>query len=367
MQTGLKPKLMTNQLVRRVYALTDKTDIFEAERIRQNCEKFSIPFSWVPQIPQSSNNGVAKLEEERGILVILNRRSPFIEKFRHPKGLCYPFYKLTAHNSCNFWCEYCYLYMTFYMRPQSLHYVNYSKMFKEIEEFDKVNVQSQFRVLNLGELGDPLATDDITGFSTKIIPFVAKKQNVKLLFLTKSSNVDNLLDLEHNNRTILSWSINCALIAEKLEHRTPSPIERILSAAKAQESGYEIRFRIDPLFWFEGWREQYAELVYKIAEHAKPSLITLGAYRPSTGLVNHIKARFPRSNLISLEKKLVIDTGKKRFSDEQRIEMYEFLTTLIKDKIGNIRIGLCKEPRRIWNSVGLETAKFACNCVDFAH
>jgi spore photoproduct lyase len=70
-------------------------------------------------------------------------------------------------------------------------------------------------VLNLGDLGDPLATDDITEFSKKVIPYVASKENVKLFFLTKSTNVNNLLNLEHNNRTILSWSVNCDLIAEK--------------------------------------------------------------------------------------------------------------------------------------------------------
>jgi spore photoproduct lyase len=252
------------------------------------------------------------------------------------------------------------------MRPQSLHYVNYEQMFREIDEFDQSNKSKRFGVLNLGELGDPLATDDITLFSRLIIPYVAQKKNTKLLFLTKSANVHNLLDLEHKNRTILSWSVNCDLITEKLEHRTPSLQERIDSAARAQNAGYEIRFRIDPLFWFDGWQDQYEHVIELIATKTSPALITLGTYRPSSGLINHIKSRFPKSNLIKLESKLVMDAGKKRFSDERRFALYNGIISMMRDKLGEVPIALCKEPKNIWNDVGLDLKNVTCNCIDFA-
>ena len=270
MVNAISKDVIDKRLVSHVYAVKTRTNEKEAERIRLNCKKLNTSFRWVDEIPKSSENGELKLEQERGILVLIDRRSPFIEKFQHPKGICYPFHKLTAHNNCNYWCEYCYLFMTFYMRPQSIHYVNYDRMFKEIDEFDESRVGKKFRVLNLGELGDPLATDDITEFSRRIIPYVAQKKSTRLLFLTKSANVGNLLDLDHGNNTILSWSVNCDLMTDKFEHRTPSSDERIMSAAEAQKAGYEIRFRIDPLFWFEGWKEQYGKVVELIGTHTKP-------------------------------------------------------------------------------------------------
>lgn len=361
-----KPENMdTKQIVNHVYAVKGRTNEKAAEAIRKRCKELNIRFSWANEIPRSSENGELKLEQERGILVIIDRRSPFIEKFQHPKGVCYPFHKLTAHNSCNYWCEYCYLFMTFYMRPQSIHYVNYDQMFQEIDEFDQSKAAKKFRVLNLGELGDPLATDDITHLSKRIIPYVAEKNHTKLLFLTKCANVDNLIDLDHKNRTILSWSVNCDLITEKLEHRTPSTGERIKAAAKAQKAGYEIRFRIDPLFWFEGWEEQYERVVELIAAHTNPSLITLGTYRPSRGLINHITSRFPETNLMKLESKLVMDAGKKRFSDQKRFDLYNTLISMMRDKMGEVPIALCKEPKRIWDKSGLELKNVACNCIDF--
>jgi spore photoproduct lyase len=357
--------LVQHHLVRQVYAIHGRTEFSAAERIKENCEKLGIPFVWVKEVPRSCSTTLGKLEEERGILLLIDRKSPFIERFKHPKGLCYPFYKLSAHNSCNFWCEYCYLYQTFFMRPQSIHYVNYDKMFKEIDDFSKSIVHPKFQVLNLGELGDPLATDDLTGFSRIIIPYVANKEKVKVLFLTKSTQVGNLLGLEHNNRTILSWSLNCDLIAEKLEHRAPPPLERIKSAAKAQQAGYEIRFRIDPLFWFDGWQEHYAKLVEEMARYTSPTLITMGTYRPSKGLVNHIRARFPRSNLIRLEEKLMLDAGKKRFPDNKRIEIYRYLAVLIKERMREVTLALCKEPHKIWRGAGLDSRAMTCNCTDF--
>ncbi len=359
-------KNVKHKLVSHVYALTGQSECVYSEKIQKKCDKLGIPFTWVDKIPQSKEIGEQKLEDERGILVLLNRKSPFIEKFQHPKGLCHPFFKLTAHNNCNFWCEYCYLYMTFYMRPQSLFYVNYSMMFKEIDEFSDLNIDKKYQILNLGELGDPLATDDITEFSKIIIPYVGKKETVKLLFLTKSTNVDNLIGLKHNERTILSWSLNCSLIAEKLEHKVPKTSERIKSAARASEAGYEIRFRIDPIFWFDGWREQYKQVIDEIAIYTNPSLITLGTYRPTRGLVNHIKSRFPSSNLIKLEEELVLDTGKKRFSDKKRVEMYRYISARINESLKNVPIALCKEPINIWKASDIEFTDMTCNCTDFS-
>ena len=45
------------------------------------------------------------------------------------------------------------------------------KMFKDIEKFDRQSIPDALRVLNLGELGDPLAVDDITGFSEQLLPY----------------------------------------------------------------------------------------------------------------------------------------------------------------------------------------------------
>lgn len=355
----LSPQI-SHPLVSRIYAIKGKSDPIQIQRIE---ERSGFKVEWASQIPRSREGGRQKLEEERGILVLVNRHSKFIDRFQHMKGICFPFYKLTAYNNCNFWCEYCYLYMTFYMRPQSIHYINYDNMFAELEQFSASKARKNFQVLNLGELADPLAIDDITGFSTEVIPYAAKLPNVKLLFLTKSDNVQNLIDLDHRGKTILAWSVNSERIAKSLEHRTPSVDKRIEAAKKAQEAGYEVRFRIDPLFYYDGWEKEYQEVIDKIFEVTCPRVITFGAYRPSSGLINHIRARFPKSQLIELDKKLEMDAGKRRFDESKRLALYAYLTRAIAKKNEKTIVALCKEPLEIWKKVGLRHKNISCNCL----
>jgi DNA repair photolyase len=82
-------------------------------------------------------------------------------------------------------------------------------MFDEIIKFDRSKTPKSLRVLNLGELGDPLAVDYITGFAKQIIPFMPEHAlETRLLFLTKSDCVDDILHLDHGGQSIISFSVN---------------------------------------------------------------------------------------------------------------------------------------------------------------
>jgi spore photoproduct lyase len=353
------PQLVgVHPLVREILAVRGKADAGQVRRIGARTD---VPLRWVNEIPPSPAKGNQKLEDERGILVLTDRSSPFIQRFEHPKGVCCRFYKLSAYNSCNYWCEYCFLYQTFYMRPQSIHYVNYDRLRSELHAFSRADIAPRFRVLNLGELGDPLAIEDITGFAEEIIPSAAILPNVRLLFLTKSDQVDNLLRLDHNGKVILSWSMNCDLIARKLEHRTPPPHGRIEAAHRAQDAGYEIRLRFDPLFPFQGWEEAYAALYESALARINPSVVTLGTYRPNRGLAQHIASRFPLSQLLTLNNTLQNDAGKQRFSAERRVALYRHAARHITRLRPETKIALCKEPKEIWDACGLLFN--LCNCL----
>src|SRR3989339_2112261 len=169
-----------HSLVSEIWAIRGKCDNLKAERI---AKRANLPLKWFDKAPSmNGEKGIEKLQIERGVLLLKNRTSPFIEQFQHPIGRCAKFYKLTAYNNCNFWCEYCYLYLTFRTCPVSTHFVNYDRMFKDIERFDRQNIPDVLRVLNLGELGDPLAVDDITGLSQQLVPFMPEHETrTKLL------------------------------------------------------------------------------------------------------------------------------------------------------------------------------------------
>ncbi len=279
-------------------------------------------------------------------------------------GRCAKFYKLTAYNNCNFWCEYCYLYLTFRTQPVSTHFINYEKMYDEIIKFDRSKIPKSLSVLNLGELGDPLAVDHITGFASRIIPFMPEHApRTRLLFLTKSDCVKDILHLNHGGQSIISFSVNTDAVFQQLEHRTASPEARLTAAAKAQKAGYEVRLRIDPIIFYSTWEKDYIALVDKIFEYVKSARITIGEYRPSNGLANHISARFPKSALLRVNKSLVREGKKLRYPKNLRIKMFITIIDAIKKHKSDIYISLCKEQPEIWKALGLGMKGLSCNCV----
>ena len=349
-------------LVSELWAVRGHCEEIRAHKIAKRAK---LPLQWFDKMPSlNRSKGIEKLRIERGVLLLRNRTSSFIEQFQHPIGRCSKFYKLTAYNNCNFWCEYCYLFLTFRNMPISTHFVNYDKMFREIISFDKTNIPDMLRVLNLGELCDPLAVEDVTGFAEELIPFVAEETyRTKLLFLTKGDNVDSLLNLEHRGRSIMSFSINTDKVYQQLEHRTASPEARLMAAKKVQHAGYEIRLRIDPVILYSTWKKDYVDLVEKIFAYVRPERITIGEYRPSKGLASHISSRFPDSSLLKIHSGLINDGSKLRYPKEHRLAMFRVIIDAIKKHDKKIKIALCKEDVTIWKNLGIPINGLLCNCL----
>ncbi|MCK4488412.1 MAG: hypothetical protein KAU38_16840 [Desulfobacterales bacterium] len=349
-------------LVSELWAIRGKTNEVRVKRI---ASRSRLPLIWLDKMPSvKDETGTEKLRVERSVLLLRDRISPFIEQFQHPIGRCAKFYKLTAYNNCNFWCEYCYLYLTFRTQPVSTHFINYEKMYDEIEKFDRSRIPKSLRVLNLGELGDPLAVDYITDFAKQIIPFMPEHApRTRLLFLTKSDCVDEILGLNHRGQSIISFSVNTDTVFQQLEHRTASPESRLAAAAKVQKAGYEVRLRIDPVIFYSTWQKDYKALVDKIFQFVQPTRITIGEYRPSNGLANHISSRFPDSPLLRINKHLVREGRKLRYPKAQRVTMFRTIIEAIRKHGTDIDIALCKEQPQIWKAVGLNAKGLLCNCV----
>ena len=356
------PEDTRDLLVKELWAIRSMRNKMSAE---QMASRAGLPLIWLDKIPGiNGERGIEKLQAERNVLLLRDRVSPFIEQFQHPIGRCAKFYKLTAYNNCNFWCEYCYLYLTFRTQPVSTHFINYEKMYDEIIKFDRLKIPKSLRVLNLGELGDPLAVDYITGFAKQIIPFMPEHApKTRLLFLTKSDCVDDILYLDHGGQSIISISVNTDMVFHQLEHRTASPEARLAAAAKVQSAGYDVRLRIDPIFFYSTWEKDYISLVDKIFEYVQPTRITIGEYRPSNGLVNHISSRFPESALLKVNKSLVKEGKKLRYPKNLRIKMFRTIIEAIKKHRSGIDISLCKEQPEIWKALGLNMKGLKCNCL----
>src|SRR4029453_11601095 len=77
------------------------------------------------------------------------------------------------------------------------------------------------------------------------------------------SSLDGPIDRES---TVISWSLNPDRIARDYEYRAAPPEKRLEAARRAIQGGFRIGFHFDPVFHFDGWQQQYAQLFASLRE-----------------------------------------------------------------------------------------------------
>jgi len=282
-----------------------------------------------------------------------------------PNVRCCPYYKLVPiSNGCPYYCTYCYLaYVYRKFSPFIKVNINYDAMFKQIR---KALSSSRSKVsFNMGEMLDSLALDHITNFTTMLVPFFSGFSNAYLMLLTKSNNIDNLLMLEPNEHTIISWSLNSQHIIGQYEVGTANLDERIEAAKLCQEKGWRIRFRIDPCILYPDWKTGYTELVQKTLTVINPENITLGMLRLLPGHFRLAKEAYSERAGRLLNHKFIkgASDGKLRYPPQQRVEFYYFLIDTIRSFNKTVSIGLCRETPEIWSDLKDRCEPKKCNCI----
>ncbi|MBN1848713.1 MAG: hypothetical protein JW932_09025 [Deltaproteobacteria bacterium] len=334
-----------------------------------------------------------------------------------------------ASNGCFYQCDWCYLKLTYRAAfPFITIRAQYDKIKEQIHK--RLSQTSEPVIFNTGELADSLSMEHLTRAAQEFIPWVANSENGYLFMLTKSDNVDDILDLYHNNRAIIAWSMNNAEVSKKYEIGAP-PFERRLKAAeKVQKAGYPIRIRIDPIIPFQGWQEAYAETIKTIFSTISPERVTLGTLRFEEGFYNmrktiftsgpdlpkfmeEMESMFPPKLFSGMKK---TKSGKYSFNEDKRTEIFGFIIKEIEAVLKNLRsssrsrrigmvnhrnsvpisriehldptlrlgvrggfetastemfklppLALCKESPNVWKKLDLPLSKCSCVCqLDFA-
>ena len=284
-----------------------------------------------------------------------------------------------ASNGCFYQCDWCYLKLTYRAAfPFITIRVQYEKIKRQLE---KRLVKTKAPIMfNSGELADSLAMDHLTRAGREFIPWFGNTDNGYLFMLTKSDNVDAILDLQHNGHTIIAWSINNDKVSRKFEIGAPGFETRLEAARKVQEAGYPVRVRLDPIVPLDGWKSAYSDTIRRIFEKVSPERITLGTLRFEKGFYNMRNSIFTTGpELTSLLENMhpmfppkIFDGfqspkwGKYSFSDDKRAEIFRNIIGQIR-KFSDCKIALCKESAVLWKRVGLELSRCSCVCqLDYA-
>ena len=273
--------------------------------------------------------------------------------------VCPHFLELKWATGCPFDCAWCYLKGTLRFRPQkSKPYVkDYERIGQHVRSFLE-NANGCEEVLNTGELADSLMWEkNGNPFSKFILSLFQGQNGHKVLFVTKSKNIEHLLEDDRQSNAIISFSLNADAVAKRFEKGAPTVAERIEAASKLSRAGYDVRIRIDPMVPVLNWEESYTELVDNIFSEFVPSRITLGSLR---GLQSTINQATDRSWVDYLSEK---SNWGRRIAFNTRYRMYLKLMQYLEEKHTYTDIALCKETLEIWDRLGMNYRNIKCNCV----
>ncbi len=277
----------------------------------------------------------------------------FVKKCPGTQGfICCNYTVLNAATGCPLDCTYCILQLYLQNNPILRVFVNTGEIFARLESLFAVHPGGTFRI-GTGELTDSLALDPVTRFSRDLVPFFAKQKNALLELKTKTDRVENLLDLPHQGRTVVGWSVNPERVIAAEERGAASLADRLRAAKRCRGVGYKIAFHFDPMILGEGWEGEYAGVVEAIFEAVPPegiAWISLGGLRFPPALKEIMRERFPASSIVAGEFVPCPD-GKMRYLRSIRVPAYRKMVEWIRSFGPEVPVYLCMESREVWERV----------------
>lgn len=207
-------------------------------------------------------------------------------------------YQLPIFSGCPGMCEYCYLMTRTGTIPKMKVNTNLEQVYQIVDELinekDKGN-----NFFELSASSDPIPFEPILGIVAELIRHFGSLEKGRLRICTKFDAVDSLLTLEHEGHTDIRFSINSESVISNYEHNTPKLDDRLRAAQKMLHAGYQVGVMIAPVFIYEGWQNEYRELLLKIQNNfkAKPITIEIVAHRFTSRAKESIEQLFPNSKL----------------------------------------------------------------------
>jgi spore photoproduct lyase len=268
------------------------------------------------------------------------------------KYLCCNVNVLRSVHNCPFECSYCFLQN--YLNDGTTKIVDDTQALMEEVRAKIHNEPSKLFRIGTWELGDSLALDPKTGQAAKLITEFARLKNAVLELKTKSDCIDQILDIDHRQKTIVSWSLNTEYVIRSEESGTASLDRRITSIHKTVDAGYLIGLHFDPMIYHDGWEDGYKTLIKEVFSAVpadRVAWISIGSLRFNPEMKKKIENNYPDSRLTSAEMVLG-DDSKVRYVKPLRVRMYKLLNQELNKHISQTNlVYLCMERWDVWDKV----------------
>ncbi|MCD6584286.1 MAG: DNA photolyase, partial [Desulfobacteraceae bacterium] len=198
------------------------------------CERLNIPFQVVEsseEVYNTVSNDDMSVEKGKKTLFLTRNKGKFVRQCPGTDYYtCCDYMILHIGTFCTMDCSYCIL-QSYFHPPLLQFYVNHQDL---DDSLDQLFFKKKITRIGTGEFTDSLIWEEIYPFSEKLIKKFSKQTHAVLELKTKTVNIDHLLSLQHNQKTIMSWSLNTEAIVKTEERRTASIQSRLSAAAKCQ-------------------------------------------------------------------------------------------------------------------------------------
>lgn len=207
-----------------------------------------------------------------------------------PNGRSTDFIAPSIANGCTGACSYCYVARRKGYANPITTFVNIEKIIAHLERKckalgeKKLNADSVAKVstkacpssveqleqtdpklwtFDIGENSDISIDAEISDNVYELIQFFSKLGNAKACFATKFVN-PNMLLYEPRKRTRIRFSLMPSNVSRVVDVRTSPIYDRISAINEFVAAGYEVHINLSPVIIYNGWEDDYADLLTEI-------------------------------------------------------------------------------------------------------
>ena len=242
-----------------------------------------------------------KLQKQNPALILARKHKGFV--LPAPEGFGFGhdrnFYFSHMYN-CIYDCRYCFL-QGMYSSANYVLFVNYEDFADQIEATVR-KFKGQELTFFSGYDCDSLALDNITQFTSFILPLFKKHPNALIEFRTKSIQIEPILTGPALENCVIAYSLMPQQISKSLDIKTPSIPRRIDAMRKLASNGWKLGLRFDPLIHGKEWRTLYEELIEEIFKELPSESIhsiSFGSLRFPKAMFKKIHSLYPDEILFS--------------------------------------------------------------------
>jgi len=262
------------------------------------------------------------------------------------KTVCCNLRTIDAVKNCAMGCSYCSI-QTLYPDKKASFDENFG------EKLDAIDLDpDRFYHIGTGQSSDALVWGNKNKNLELLIKFAKKWPKILLEFKTKSNNIDFFLKNQLPNNICCSWSMNPPKVIENEEHYTANLEKRLHAARALADRGIKVSFHLHPMIHYEGWRQDYSQMISMITTQFKPEEVlfvsfgTLTFSKPTLGQIRHSKLK---TKVLKMEM-VPNPEGKLTYPAPIKEKLFKHAFDAFSPWHDKVYFYLCMEEARFWKT-----------------